>query len=417
MTTPVLHPYYLLDLPQRTGKYPWQDILKPPLPKPVPTDMVLQCLDQRWKQVIIGLLTRGCHNFVKAWRKRYGEFSTIDPDDSRLLPFAPFVPNRPPNPKWKLLPCYPRPPDVYTECSKRVFDKKLRNWRTKLHEFDDFSEGEADEGDLQAPPGDPAPEGSHSPGHREEPSRREDDFERSPQIGNGGLPSPRHPEHSAQQRSDRWRACPPPGDYYVAGGGESEALPRPPFFETAAGPGNAPPREPRAASTEATTPPDQGQTAAHSLPQSMYYYADGSSGPNAANLGGPSEEPSEGEKDSRFGTPIIPQEAAAFAAPQHPPQGFSGQPPQAFSYPGPWAPPPPGVHPAHCYRQPAPVGYRPRYHVGKLSFDPAFLERHAFVKEAESSSWLAAAEETSLNNNACPDRGGLPSHSPFAAVN
>ena len=116
MGTPVptqpLHSYHLLALPQVSGKYPWKDVEKPPPPSGhVPSDGVAERLDQRWKQVMIGLLTKGHRNFMDAYSS------------------------------GSHLPCLPIPPDIYLECSKREFDRNLRHWRRLLHVYDVAEDG------------------------------------------------------------------------------------------------------------------------------------------------------------------------------------------------------------------------------------------------------------------------------------
>eukprot|EP01059_Diplonema_ambulator_P031747 TRINITY_DN5928_c1_g1_i1.p1 TRINITY_DN5928_c1_g1~~TRINITY_DN5928_c1_g1_i1.p1 ORF type:complete len:395 (+),score=95.68 TRINITY_DN5928_c1_g1_i1:51-1187(+) len=102
-----LHPYLLMELPEISGKYPWREVERPPPPPGVvPSQHVAERLDQRWKQVVIGLLTKGHRNFVQAYQ-RGDKLGVI-----------------------------PTPPDIYAECSKREFDRQLRNWRRTLHLFD-----------------------------------------------------------------------------------------------------------------------------------------------------------------------------------------------------------------------------------------------------------------------------------------
>eukprot|EP01060_Flectonema_neradi_P029425 TRINITY_DN4070_c5_g1_i1.p1 TRINITY_DN4070_c5_g1~~TRINITY_DN4070_c5_g1_i1.p1 ORF type:complete len:324 (+),score=81.96 TRINITY_DN4070_c5_g1_i1:43-1014(+) len=99
---------YPLDLPQMQGRFPWKELPKPPPPvSRIPSIHVQERLDQRWKQIVIGLLTPGHQNFLAAFKR--GDALAVTPI----------------------------PPDIYTECSKREFDRKLRHWRRLLHLFDD----------------------------------------------------------------------------------------------------------------------------------------------------------------------------------------------------------------------------------------------------------------------------------------
>ena len=99
---------YPLDLPVVPGRFPWKDLPKPAPPSGrIPSIHVQERLEQRWKQIVIGLLTPGHQNFLAAFRR--GDALAVTPI----------------------------PPDIYTECSKREFDRKLRHWRRLLHLFDD----------------------------------------------------------------------------------------------------------------------------------------------------------------------------------------------------------------------------------------------------------------------------------------
>eukprot|EP01064_Diplonema_japonicum_P003194 TRINITY_DN12094_c0_g1_i1.p1 TRINITY_DN12094_c0_g1~~TRINITY_DN12094_c0_g1_i1.p1 ORF type:complete len:342 (+),score=64.51 TRINITY_DN12094_c0_g1_i1:25-1026(+) len=119
-----LHPYLKLDLPQVSGRYPWKEVERPLPPSGhTPSKHVVERLDQRWKQVVIGLLTKGHRNFKQAYQN--GEE----------------------------LPTVPAPPDIYTECSKREFDRQLRHWRRSLHLFDDRDDGEHDDDEEEVESG------------------------------------------------------------------------------------------------------------------------------------------------------------------------------------------------------------------------------------------------------------------------
>ncbi|KAJ9450692.1 hypothetical protein DIPPA_11573 [Diplonema papillatum] len=163
---PPLHAYDLLKLPAISGKYPWKQVIRPACPPGAAlSDEMAERVDQRWKQVIIGLLTPGHRNFIRAYSRRYGSPRFVEsgvvvpPEDEAANESENDFFCRAPDASLAPLSILPCPPDIYEECSKRVFDKKLKLWRRNLHVYDTETD-DVSSSSLPLPALLPAPEDS-----------------------------------------------------------------------------------------------------------------------------------------------------------------------------------------------------------------------------------------------------------------